>query len=159
MPDFRSYFDSDWVKDKLFLGRINRTGDCWIWTGSKTVKGYGKLGRNGKTIAAHVYMLEQLGIDRNGLHVLHKCDNPPCVNPSHLFLGTHADNMRDKLRKGRSNNPIGERVGLAKMTARHVVAIRYLVTMGHPRKDVANMYNIGKTTLWKILNKETWRHV
>lgn len=83
-----------------FWARANRKGpeECWVWTGPTTDKGYGKF----KNTTAYRYSYELLvGPVPDRLHVLHRCDNPPCVNPAHLFVGTHQDNMRDKIAKGR----------------------------------------------------------
>jgi hypothetical protein len=78
---------------------------CWEWVRGRTRQGYGKLNRNGKRWAAHRFIWTFVnGPIPNGIHVLHKCDNPPCINPDHLWLGTHTDNMRDKVRKGRLNS-------------------------------------------------------
>lgn len=85
--------------------RINTAGDCWPWTGARNKDGYGRVGYNGKVEYAHrlVYLLTRG--HPGDLCVLHSCDNPPCVRPAHLFLGTHADNMRDAYRKGRIKIP------------------------------------------------------
>jgi len=82
-----------------------REGDCLVWTKARNSDGYGSLGRNGKTIGAHRAAYSDLvGPIPEGLSVLHHCDNPPCVNPEHLFLGTQKDNVHDALEKKRHRN-------------------------------------------------------
>ena len=81
---------------------------CWIWIAALSNKGYGKIGRgmrqDGHEPAHRISWELNYGPIPEGLHVLHKCDNPPCVNPNHLFLGTHGDNMRDSVTKGRADS-------------------------------------------------------
>jgi hypothetical protein len=80
--------------------RIGESDECWPWLGSRTVNGYGRLGNR----YAHRLVYEQeVGPIPDGLNVLHSCDNPPCVNPRHLRVGTQADNARDALERGRLN--------------------------------------------------------
>jgi hypothetical protein len=89
---------------KVFWDKIVKTNGCWIWIGGKTKAGYGSIRINSKHKFAHRYMYEiTYGKLFNGIEVLHKCDNPSCVNPQHLIAGTHADNMRDAINKGRIN--------------------------------------------------------
>ncbi len=82
-----------------FWDKVDKSGKCWIWRGSKLKTGYGRFHFAGKTITAHriSWMLAHGSIEE-GMHVLHKCDNPPCVNPDHLYIGTHTQNMQDKKR-------------------------------------------------------------
>jgi hypothetical protein len=95
------------IKDR-FWPKVDRGGsdECWEWIGSRHPDGYGRIGAGGKhggTIYAHRASWEIHGNKiPNGLCVLHHCDNPPCVNPAHLFLGTQADNIKDKVAKGRN---------------------------------------------------------
>jgi hypothetical protein len=91
---------------EMFWSRVDKSDGCWIWNGKKVNKGYGYFYLDKKTHGAHrVSWTFTNGKIPKGLFVLHKCDNPPCVRPSHLFLGTHADNMADKARKGRVRGP------------------------------------------------------
>jgi hypothetical protein len=95
--------------DKRFWQYVNKTGDCWLWIGAKKATGYGYTSLSGKGVRAHRASWEiHRGPIPDGLCVLHKCDNPPCVNPDHLFLGTQQDNMTDKYNKGRQNIPSGQ---------------------------------------------------
>lgn len=86
-----------------FWERVQKTDDCWLWTGSTDKDGYGWFWVDGKTATAHrfSYALHNDGAIPDGLYVCHSCDNPPCVNPDHLWLGTNQDNMDDCARKGR----------------------------------------------------------
>ncbi len=82
---------------------VSKPNGCWPYTGFKKWDGYGWVRRGEKNIAAHRYAwILTHGEPAEGLHVLHDCDNPPCCNPAHLFLGTHQDNMDDKVAKGRA---------------------------------------------------------
>ena len=88
-----------------FWAGLDRSGDCWIWTRERYPSGYGVLTRAGLRVKAHRLAWElTYGPTPDGLLVLHHCDNPPCVRPAHLFLGTQADNVRDMDAKGRRRN-------------------------------------------------------
>lgn len=87
---------------ELFFRHVDKTDNCWLWVGAKTKNGYGKLGRDLKTISAHRYSFEiHNGAIPDGMLVCHQCDVRSCVNPHHLFLGTHKDNYIDCVNKGR----------------------------------------------------------
>ncbi len=92
-----------WNKVELFHGATDE--DCWCWVGSKTNNGYGRINVEGINQLAHrvSFELHKSSIPK-GLYVLHHCDNRPCINPSHLFLGTHEDNMKDMAKKNRQWN-------------------------------------------------------
>jgi hypothetical protein len=105
-----------------FLDKINKTDSCWIWTGGTRPNGKNVLyGRHhlsvGKSIGAHRFSYELfVGKIPDGQYICHACDVPLCVNPEHLFTGTHLDNMRDMKRKNRSYKPVGEKSSSAKLT-------------------------------------------
>lgn len=110
-----------------FMAKVSpepNTG-CWLWVGGLRQRGYGQVRVGARMRTAHRVAWELFkGPIVAGLHVLHRCDVRPCVNPAHLFLGTHADNMRDMSQKGRA--PRGERSGCAKLSAEDVRTIRRL---------------------------------
>ena len=115
-------------------------------------KGYGLLGYKGKTTRAHKLAYElTYGPVPAGLHVLHKCDTPSCVNPDHLYLGTNADNVRDKVAKGRSLSR--ERNPSSKLTPEQVELIR--VDKRSQRK-IAKDYGVAQTTVCNIKHGRTW---
>lgn len=97
-----------WVE--RFWSKVDRSGDCWEWQASRSTHGYGFFGRDGKVLYAHRVSYEITnGLIPKGpkrLHVCHHCDNPPCVRPDHLFLGTASDNLNDAYRKGRIDLPV-----------------------------------------------------
>lgn len=84
--------------------QINAPDECWLWTGTRNNKGYGQFWNGKKNVLAHRYMVNA----PDGMEACHHCDNPPCVNPRHIFIGTRADNMRDGYRKGRIKSRITE---------------------------------------------------
>lgn len=126
-------------------------------------QGYGRKAVNGKPILAHrLAWTEANGEIPEGMQVLHKCDNPPCINVDHLFLGTNADNMRDKAKKGRGVTPglSGEQHYNSKLTAQQVTEIRkkyipYKVTY----KMLAKEYGVHLNTIHELINNKTWREV
>jgi len=99
---------AEYVREEVFLSRVKMTTSCWEWEGSRDKKGYGHLYFQGKNYLAHrfSYALHK-GKFHKGFFVLHKCDNPPCVNPQHLYLGKQEDNMRDASNRGRIRGAAG----------------------------------------------------
>ncbi len=144
--------------------RVDRRGpgDCWVWAGCKQWNGYGRIGRGGSglTILTHRAAWEMAnGPIPEGMRVLHTCDNPPCCNPAHLFLGTQADNGADMARKGRAARLRGEMNAEAKITATDAEDIRRLAAAGQRHKDIALRYAIGKTQVGRIVRRECWGHI
>jgi hypothetical protein len=141
-----------------FWSKVEKTeGGCWNWMGIKDRKGYGVTSKKTQHIRCHRMSYRiAYGDFPNNLHVLHKCDNPSCVNPSHLFLGTNADNMKDKCMKGRQAN--GERSGGGKITKPQVIAIRELYkTMS--TSQIAKQFNVSYSAIRSIVVGKTWKHL
>jgi hypothetical protein len=134
-----------------FWSKVDKSEDCWEWTAAKTSKGYGKfsLPEAGKWALAHRYAYELSGADISDMCVLHHCDNPACVNPDHLFLGTRADNAADRDRKGR---------GATKLTADDVRSIRNMGGKATQRK-IAEKYGVSQSIVQRILAGKIWTRV
>jgi hypothetical protein len=143
---------------------------CWEWLGSKDGSGYGMLSVAGATQRAHRFSwVLTRGPIPKGIQVLHHCDNPGCVNPAHLWLGTNADNVHDKMIKHRESR--GEAHGRTcripkqthhpkKLTAEKVLQIRALYAEGGiTMPDIARRYNINDGTVYQIIKKQIWRHI
>ncbi len=131
--------------------------------GYKTGKGYGTTTRNGKRVKVSRAAYElTCGSVADGTHMLHHCDNPPCFRPIHLFPGTNLDNIRDRMKKGRSyiHGPIpnlrGEAHGLAKLTWAQVREIRSLRESLVPRTEVAECFNVTPATITRITKRTHW---
>ena len=139
-----------------FLMRVHiRTDDCWEWLGGRKEFGYGRSSWSGKVTAAHRAMYElvygNLPID---MDVMHACDNTWCVNPSHLSLGTHHQNMADMARKGRSAKGTGH--PSVKLSEADVIAIR---RDSRSTRRIASDYAITSTTVSAIKNFKKWAHI
>ena len=143
--------------------RIADSG-CWEWQRAKNNSGYGTLTVAGRTRYAHRLAFE-LGVGPipDGQDVMHRCDNPACINPEHLATGTRADNMRDCSQKGRAKIPsprmVGETNGSAKLTSADVRAIRNRVASGHTQALVAAAFGISQTQVSNIVRGRAWPEV
>ena len=133
---------------------VRKTPRCWYWTGAKTGKGYGLIHAGGKVHYAHRVAAYLSGMKFDArLEICHRCDRPSCVNPKHLFVGTHADNMRDAKEKGLMH--LGEAHGMAKLNRRDVKAIRLL----YPRfteLQIAKFFNITRGCVSDIRRGRNW---
>lgn len=131
---------------------------CWIWVGWTDRKGYGVLGlgrRGAGRMLAHRFSYRlRHGAIPEGMQVLHHCDLPACVNPDHLFLGTHQDNMADMWAKKRG--PSGERQGLARLTRALVATILDRLRAGERGCDLATEYGVSRSTLTRIAKGQSW---
>lgn len=132
---------------------------CWLWTGTMGQDGYGKAKFKGKTWRAHrlSYTLFCDAVPSDKL-VMHKCDVPECVNPDHLSLGSPADNMADKVAKGRQAK--GERAGpraLSEETARLIR--QWYVPRKVSQRTLAEHFGVAEITVYRLLNNQTWKHV
>lgn len=139
---------------------VQKTETCWLWTGASLTAGYGVLGVSGRstanTLAHHVSWEIHHGAIPEAMQILHTCDNPPCVNPAHLFLGTDQENSDDKLSKQRQAR--GETQGNSKLTPTLVYEIRSL--KGHMTPTLtAKKYKISKVTVWRIWQRLIWGHL
>ena len=131
---------------------------CWLWGGGLHVDGYGTFHADGRTRGAHRVSYELFkGPIPEGLHVLHLCDVPGCVNPDHLFTGTNRDNVRDMIAKGRVRG--GVRHPRAKATEDDVRAIRSDRRVGSTWSELSERYGLSIRAIRNLVNRITWRHV
>lgn len=134
-----------------FWSKVNKTDPCWLWIGAKTGDyGYFRRQRESNRVHRFSYELHRGPIPK-GLCVLHHCDNPLCVNPDHLFLGTQADNVRDMINKGRRTQ--------TKLTPSKVRDIRLRFFSGESRISLAREYNVHIGTIDRIVHRRSWKHV
>lgn len=146
-----------------FLAYVMNTrnpDECWLWLSNIDKDGYGTFWLNGKTVKAHriAYILKYC-VDPGELFVCHHCDNPPCCNPRHLFLGTPRDNQQDSVRKGRLNSQQGECGHNAKLTNEDVKEIRQLLASGIVQRVIAKQFNITQSTISAINTKKNWSKI
>jgi hypothetical protein len=148
---------------------------CWLWRGLCLSKGHGHLSFNGSRNYAHrVSWILHYGEIPFGSCVLHKCDNPPCVNPKHLFLGSRADNARDAASKGRMRAPKaeahwtrqfphrvlrGELHGRTRLSPSVVSEVRLLAREGLSQRAIAARFGIGRNHVFRIIHKQSWAHI
>lgn len=138
---------------------------CWLWTGAgaKSKNGiYGKARIAGKSISAHrISWMIYRGSIPDGINVCHRCDNPSCVNPDHLFLGTQSDNMSDMHAKGRHKavRPIGVRNKASKLTEEQVRSVKFGSLSALSASDVADRIGVSRGTIEFIRSGKTWGHI
>lgn len=146
-----------------FWERVQKTIGCWVWTGAKYSSGYGRFflvrGRNHVTVCAHRYSwFITYGDDPGELHVCHECDNPPCVRPDHLFLGTDQDNSDDMVNKSRQAK--GTMKPNAKLTDEKAAEIRRIrEKTGMEYEDIGELFGVHKVTVSDVVQRKTWKHV
>jgi hypothetical protein len=146
---------------KEILKRTVKTNDCWLYKGNLDKDGYGCLWYNKYVkIRVHrfVYQFVKKKKLSSSVFVLHKCDIPNCIRPSHLFEGTHLDNVRDMMQKGRAIKAKGQTHYKAKLCETDIIEIRKL----WPNKtqlQIAEIYKVAESTIQAILNKRNWKHI
>lgn len=142
------------VLKQRFLAKIDKSGPngCWIWLSSTNGRGYGQLSiRHGKPRYAHRIAYELFrGEIPHRVECLHTCDNPACVNPDHLVLGSHIDNMVDAAKKGRMSS---------KVTASQVIEMRMLRSSGCTLRVLAQKYGICISAVHANVTNKNWRHL
>ncbi len=156
LPDLRSFKNLPAAERFAEAYMPEPMSGCWIWIGSVKPAGYGQFTWNGRQGYAHRFSWElHNGAIPCGLYVLHICDNRPCVNPEHLFLGTHTDNMRDAAEKGRNKYPVyyGEESPRALLTEQQVLKI---FVDGRTRVKIAQEYGVDRTTISAIKRGKNW---
>ncbi len=134
--------------------------DCWLWIGSLDTKGYACI-RVDKKLRRASHVAFELHNDMpvpKGKIIMHSCDNPACVNPNHLSIGTKLLNSIDKINKGRGNWLKHDSHPMAKLSKLEVDEIRYIFSKGkHTYKSIASMFNINRTTASRIINYKSWK--
>ncbi len=136
--------------------RFKPTDGCWEWI-SKGKSAYGCFCIGKKKYYAHRISYQIfIGFIPPGLDVCHHCDNPKCIRPSHLFLGTDLDNMRDRASKGRNGNMNGERGGRSKISDLDAIELRKLYGKYH-YKTLQFVYGINRQNIWKVANRVTYK--
>jgi len=135
-----------------------KSDGCWGWHGAINKKGYAFVCFNGVSKGAHrVSYLKNKGEIPKGMYVLHSCDNPPCTNPDHLFLGTAKDNVMDMDNKGRRGSRKGIFNASAKLKYQDVREIRKRAEEGEPKAHIAREFNVSPRNIDMIIKRETWK--
>ncbi len=154
------------VSTATFWRSIVVAPDCWKWTGRKDRHGYGIMHYRNidgtphwTVLATRISWFLHHGEMPQDKHVLHSCDNPECVNPNHLFLGTHVDNMADRDKKGRNKVHFGQDNFQCRLTPEKVLEIRELSKQGLSSIKIGARFGVSKTSILMILNGRTWGHV
>ena len=141
--------------------------NCWCWMGTRNDRGYGVIGNGTRKkgvskahrVSYELFHFTKLEKDKC---VCHACDNPACVNPQHLFVGTQADNVADMIAKGRNVLPPvrkGKKSNSAKLNNKKIRQIRKLARDGFLSRKIAREFEVSKTTIFQIVKRKSWRHV
>ena len=148
--------------EKRIWAKIKKgdSDECWPYIGATKPEGYGFIMINGRSVMAHRFIWEfTFGPITGGLLVCHKCDNPPCCNPAHLFLGTPKDNLDDCKKKGRWADRSGEKAGNSKLTNDQIFKIREMSKLGFTQKQIGSEIGTHYTNVGRILNAKRWCHI
>lgn len=134
---------------------VGSDDECWPWRGAKNLKGYGKIARAGKFHGTHRVAYESRhGPIPDGALILHSCDNPPCCNPSHLRIGTHLENSKDMVDRGRSAT--GEKHWSARLSSSDVQSIKTRVMAGETQRAVAKDLGLSFQHVSDIIRGKRW---
>lgn len=144
-----------------FWAKVQKTPTCWIWTAHRDYKGYGQFRSKhigGFWFAHRLSWIINHGEIMDDSWVLHKCDNPACVNPDHLYLGTSDDNIADMIIRGRVAT--GERHSQAKLSNEKVLEIRRLFGSGITNYvRLGEMFGVSRSTIGDVVNRQTWTRI
>jgi len=157
------------IKER-FWKNVNKNGPyckqcgsrCWVWTGHVNEDGYARFYFNNISMLVHrlawsAYYKQDIP---DGILVCHTCDNPACVRPGHLFLGTHADNNADRDAKGRGIVLKGEEIGSSRLTDVEVKQIRELYATGkYKQGELGAMFGVSQSAVWRVVRNIHWKHV
>jgi hypothetical protein len=142
----------------IFEDKIDKTDGCWLWKGGKVSSGYGRFKYFGESFSAHrLSWVLFRGSIPNGKFILHKCNNPICVNPDHLYIGDQFQNMQD--RKINHKYFSGESHFNAKFTNKEVMSIRNLYAEGMGSCKIGKMYQVNRSTILRIAKERTYQNV
>jgi len=142
--------------EENFWEKVDKSKECWEWQAARDKDGYGFFHHHGKMGKAHRFSWEMHnGPIPEGLQVLHKCDNPRCIRPDHLFVGTNIENVADRTKKRRQ--PDGERHNEAKVTLKQVQEMRRNGKTG-TYKSIGQRYGLSIAQTAKILNNQSWKN-
>lgn len=144
-----------------FWSKVKVGDGCWEWSGGKTHNGYGRFSLSPtREMRAHRFSWEIThGNIEDGLVVCHTCDNPPCVRPDHLFVGTIKDNCEDRDKKGRGADRTGSKHHMAKLSDRDIFEIRAMRNSGVPQSSIAKRFGIRQQHVSRISRGENWGHL
>jgi len=143
-------------ENKIFFGSPD---GCWYWTSHLNKDGYGLFNYHNQAIGSHrISFIIYRGTIPNTMQVLHTCDNPMCVNPHHLFLGSHTDNMQDMIKKGRGNKMKWEAHIDAKLTKKDVLMIRSL-NGKISQVELAKQFNVTQGSISRIILNKGWKGI
>ncbi len=152
------------LAERLLAGAERKPTGCFEWSGSRDIHGYGWIHFDGRTVKTHraSYAAFVAPVEA-GQTICHRCDNPPCMEPTHLFVGTHLDNMRDMKAKGRRRPDVGYVKGEAhhssKLTEGDVRRMRALRVEGATYTVLVAEFGVSKQTVGDICNHKIWKHV
>jgi hypothetical protein len=156
-----SMYDWSFEKRLMMKRRIDPVTQCWEWMGYRIPQGYGQLSYRKRTLKAHrVSAMVYLGFDLNSpLDVCHHCDNPPCFNPDHLFIGGPKENMRDAVLKGRFPDRKGEKSNNAKVGDSDIRTIRQRRAKGETYRKIASDFGMSISGIFGICAGVSWTHI
>ena len=144
--------------EERFWSKVDKRGpdECWPWTAGKMASGYGSFRADRKTYNASRFAWESENGPAGDLFVCHRCDNPPCCNPIHLFAGTPSENVRDKCKKWRQTR--GSQHKLAKISEGNIPVIRMLLALGATQRNIADWYGVCQQLISGLHAGRRWKH-